>query len=158
MRLMSVSKLLRRLLVLGSLGISAVPIYASGSRSVDADSFKSSDHTKTYSLPAASDTLVGRTSTDTLTGKTISGASNTLQQLPIGANEVQEVPSGTINGSNVTFTLANTPPANSTVTLFLDGMIEFQGGGLDYTISGATITMVTAPATGQTLYAFYSKY
>ncbi len=70
----------------------------------------------------------------------------------------QEVPSGTINGSNVTFTLANIPVENAAVMLFLDGDIIPQvSGALGYTISDATITMGTAPAMGQKLYAWYIK-
>lgn len=62
-----------------------------------------------------------------------------------------ETPSGSINGSNVTFTLANTPITGS-VQLYL-GL--YQAPGNDYTISGATITMTSAPLTGQTLIANY---
>ena len=69
----------------------------------------------------------------------------------------QEVPSGTVNGSNVTFTLAFTPVSASSVILTLNGITLIQGGGQDYTISGATITMAVAPAVAQTLYASYSK-
>jgi hypothetical protein len=68
----------------------------------------------------------------------------------------QEQPSGTVDGANVTFTLANTPTANANVLLWLDGIVQYQGIGLDYTISGATITMVVAPSAPQTLWAFYS--
>lgn len=69
----------------------------------------------------------------------------------------QEAPSGTINGSNVTFTLANTPAQALSVVLSLDGVILRQGIGLDYTISTATITMASAPAVGQILWAIYVK-
>lgn len=67
----------------------------------------------------------------------------------------QETPSGTVNGSNVTFTLAQTPQENAAVLLFLDDTLKRQTA--DYSISGVTITMVTAPANGQTLYAFYIR-
>ena len=69
-------------------------------------------------------------------------------------SESQEVPSGTIDNSNDTFTLANTPVSNASVKLYQDGLIMVQG--TDYTISGSTITMTIAPNFGQTLYANYS--
>jgi hypothetical protein len=68
----------------------------------------------------------------------------------------RETPSGTINGSNVTFTLAATP-VSGTEQLFLNGILQEPGAGNDYTISGATITYLTAPATGDRLRANYLK-
>jgi len=71
-----------------------------------------------------------------------------------------EVPSGSINGSNTTFTLANTPVSlNSRVALFLilNGLVLEEGGSADYTISGSTITMNYAPKSGSKLIAFYFK-
>jgi hypothetical protein len=65
-----------------------------------------------------------------------------------------EVPSGSINSSNVTYTLANTPIAGS-VKVYWNGMKMRVGVG--YTISGATITMTTAPETGDTLETDYRK-
>jgi len=64
-----------------------------------------------------------------------------------------EVPSGTINSSNVTFTLANTPTAG-TVQLFLNNVPIFPPA---YSVSGSTVTMGTAPLTGSTLYSHYLK-
>lgn len=66
----------------------------------------------------------------------------------------QEQPSGTVNGANVTFTLAHTPTAGVNVVLWLDGVVQYQG--TDYTILGAVITMTAAPTSPQTLWAFYS--
>lgn len=63
-------------------------------------------------------------------------------------------PTGTVNGSNTTFTLPATPWAGS-VRLYLDGLLMEPGAGNDYTISGATITMLSAPPTGTKLRAFY---
>ena len=67
-----------------------------------------------------------------------------------------EVPSGTDNGSNVTFTLANTPVAGSE-HLYLNGARQLVGAGNDYTISGDTITFATAPPTGSNLVVDYQK-
>lgn len=67
-----------------------------------------------------------------------------------------EVPSGTVNGSNVTFTLANTPQAGS-VTFTVNGLIQKPLAGGDYTISGNTITTLNAPLAGDQLLVDYFK-
>jgi hypothetical protein len=69
-----------------------------------------------------------------------------------------ETPSGSINGSNTSFTLANAP-ANSgaALELILNGQTLEPGSGNDFTISGSTITMLFAPATGDKLRAYYLK-
>lgn len=65
-----------------------------------------------------------------------------------------ETPSGAINGSNVTFTLAHTPSPAASLSLFLNGQ-ELIAGGADYTLSSATVTTVLAPKTNDVLIAFY---
>jgi hypothetical protein len=67
----------------------------------------------------------------------------------------QEVPSGTVNGSNVTFTLSGVPHSAKSVHLSVNGLDQRQT--TDYSISGQTITMVVAPAAGQKLFAKYIK-
>lgn len=66
-----------------------------------------------------------------------------------------EVPTGAVNGSNVTFTLLNTPIVGS-VKLYING-IRLKAAGVGYTISGSTITMVLAPETGDILLVDYRK-
>jgi hypothetical protein len=68
----------------------------------------------------------------------------------------RETPAGTVNGVNATFTLANTPIAN-TESIFLNGLLQEPGAGNDYTISAATITMLNIPATGDRLRINYQK-
>ena len=68
----------------------------------------------------------------------------------------EETPSGSINGSNVTFTLANTP-TSGTLKLYLNGVRQKSGAGNDYTITTNTITMTTAPVSGDVLIADYMK-
>jgi hypothetical protein len=66
-----------------------------------------------------------------------------------------ETPSGTIDGSNTAFTLANTPA--TAVQLTYNGSTLKPGAGNDYTISGTAITMLFAPLAGSNLLAFYFK-
>ena len=78
-----------------------------------------------------------------------------IVDLSSGANFAEnETPTGTINGSNVTFTLANTPTSGS-VQLFLNGARQESGATRDYTISGLTITFVSAPLTNSRMLADY---
>ena len=62
--------------------------------------------------------------------------------------------SANCDGSNVTFTLANTPVANS-LDAFLNGSRQIEGSGLSYTISGTTLTFSVAPASTDTLIIRY---
>lgn len=64
-----------------------------------------------------------------------------------------ETPGGDMNGGNVTFTLTNIPVAN-TLKLYLNGQ-RLKDGGVDYTLTGSTITMVSAPYFGNILVADY---
>lgn len=111
---------------------------------------------------------VGTTNADTVwlssadAGGTLGTTAITWQQIPTSAGLLntnfvdKETPSGTINGANVTFTLANTPVAGSE-HVYLNGILQEVGAGNDYTISGATITYLTAPLTGEKLKASYRK-
>jgi len=65
-----------------------------------------------------------------------------------------EVPTGLINSSNTTFTLAQTPIPDS-LSVFLNGLLQVQGASEDYTVSGNTITFIKAPRTNSHLIAIY---
>jgi len=69
----------------------------------------------------------------------------------------RETPAGTINGSNPTFTLANTPVAG-TESLYVNGLLQDPGAGNDYTISGLTITFEAGsePVSGDKLRVTYT--
>lgn len=69
---------------------------------------------------------------------------------------VRETPSGAVNGSNTSYTLADTP-ITGTEQVFLNGILQEPGAGNDYTISGSSITYLTAPATGDKIRVTYLK-
>jgi hypothetical protein len=64
-----------------------------------------------------------------------------------------ETPSGSINSSNTSFTLVQIPSPALSLILVRNGIVQQQT--VDYTISGATITMAVAPITGDYLQAWY---
>lgn len=110
---------------------------------------------------------VGTTNADTvwLSTADAGGTLNTtaitfINPITAGLNSsnfvTKEIPSGSINSSNVTFTLANTPTAG-TEEVFLNGVLQESGAGNDYTITGAVITYLTAPLTGEKLRVSYRK-
>lgn len=65
-----------------------------------------------------------------------------------------ETPTGLINSSNTVYTLASTPATNS-LALYKNTE-RMSPGGVDYTLSGNTITMAAAPITGEVMIADYS--
>lgn len=66
-----------------------------------------------------------------------------------------ETPTGTVDGVNDTFTLAFTPAGF--VHFYVNGLLQEEGGGNDYTITGDTITTTTPPSPGSILLASYIK-
>ena len=84
------------------------------------------------------------------------GAYASLAGKPTIYTPVKEVPSGDINGTNVTFVISDAPAVAGTEQVFLNGLLQFSGAGDDYTISGGTITFNTAPETGWKLVVYYS--
>ena len=80
---------------------------------------------------------------------------NRVTDLESDAFVTREVPSGSVNGSNVTFTLANTPVAGSE-QVYLNGLLQDPGAGNSYTISGSTITFLSAPLTNDEIHVSYA--
>jgi hypothetical protein len=60
---------------------------------------------------------------------------------------------GTVDGSNTSFSIANTP-ASSKVMVFRNGMLQV-AGGTDYTLTGTSVSFASAPASGDDLRAVY---
>jgi len=71
-----------------------------------------------------------------------------------GTQATGEAPSGSVDDSNVTFTLANTPI--DTPRIYVNGVRQKPGAGNDYTISGTTITFASAPLTGSNILVDYT--
>jgi hypothetical protein len=71
---------------------------------------------------------------------------------------VRQIPTGTVNGSNATFTLASTPVVGSE-SVYVNGILQNVGTGNDYTISGATVTFLTGaiPQTGDIVHVSYIR-
>jgi hypothetical protein len=71
----------------------------------------------------------------------------------------RELPSGTVNGTNPTFTLSATPKPASSLLLHVNGILQRSGVGNDYTLSGVTVSFLTGsvPAAGDSLEAVYLR-
>ena len=66
----------------------------------------------------------------------------------------EETPTGTVNGTNTEFTLANTPSPASSLQFVVNGQV-LTSGGEDFTLATATVTTVTAPPTGSVVRVWY---
>jgi hypothetical protein len=68
-----------------------------------------------------------------------------------------EIPSGTKNGTNTTFTLAGTPSPAASLQLFVGGLLLSPGTAGDYVLGTATIAFNVAPGVNDAIYAYYRK-
>lgn len=67
-----------------------------------------------------------------------------------------EIPAGTINSLNKSFTLAQTPFSSTSLLLFKNGVFQYQNAtGGDYSVVNNQITMTLAPNTNDELVATY---
>ncbi len=80
-----------------------------------------------------------------------SSNSNTINATFVDA----ETPQGSVNGTNSTFTLSQTPSPTASLMLYRNGLV--QASGIDFTLSGQTISFLSAsiPKTSDILLAFY---
>ena len=88
-------------------------------------------------------------------GTVLSGLNGRVSDLESDSFITREIPSGLINGSNVTFTLASTPVSGSE-QVFINGLLQDPGAGNSYTISGSTITFLSAPLSGDEIHVSYA--
>ena len=81
-------------------------------------------------------------------------SSNITQSLEDGTFFVEdEIPTGTIDGSNMSFTLANSPNPVNSLEVRKNGLIMMLTE--EYSLSGDTLTLVVAPRTGMNLRVDY---
>jgi len=110
------------------------------------------------SLTGMVNTLNAQVSNLSNTVATLTSTVNTLSNGQSANSAVfvdSETPSGTANGVNATFTLANTPSPSSSLELYRNGILQMPG--IDYTLSGNSITFLShsLPQANDILQAFY---
>ncbi len=89
-----------------------------------------------------------------ITGDTLSVKKDYL----VEADVVKEDLSSQIDDTGYAgdFTLSNTP-ASGTLMVFLNGLVQQEGTGKDYTLSGTTVSFATAPITADIVLVYYVK-
>lgn len=105
------------------------------------DVWRSSDRTKLWTPPAATDTLVGRASTDTLTAKSMSGSANTFTNLDLTTAVTGVLPfanggTNSNSASNAINALVPSQTGNSGKVLTTNGSVVSWG------TSGGAVTSV----------------
>jgi uncharacterized protein YoxC len=111
------------------------------------------------SLTSLTGTVGGLNSTISSLTNTVNGLSATVNTLSASSSNAvfvdAETPTGTINGSNTSFTLSHTPAPVVSLTLYRNGLI--QTNGVDFTIGGSTLTFLagSVPKVGDIVLAYY---
>jgi hypothetical protein len=78
-------------------------------------------------------------------------------KLPTGVLVPNEVPGGAIDGTNASFTLAFAPIDPAHLWLYVSGILQEEGVGNDFTLSGTGFTLADAPGTDEKMTATYYK-
>lgn len=81
------------------------------------------------------------------------GSDPSFQPTAATLNFASEVPVGSINGTNFTYTLSHTPNPSSSLDCYLNGL--HQSITSDFTLSTAVITYLAAPIVADTLVCNY---
>ena len=121
--------------------IFAITVWAAATRTIEGDRIRSSDRVKVWTFPASGDTLAGISATQTLTNKTISGASNDITGviltsdvtgvLPLanGGTGASSLATGFIKSNGTVFSST----ASIDATLSLSGAVPIANGGTGQT-------------------------
>lgn len=141
----------------GSSGGTAISIGQVTGLSAYLNAMSTSLNTVSSSIGGFNTTLAGlNTSVSNLTaivGNLTANAGTSASSAPTFVDA--EVPAGTLNGTNVVFTLANTPSPAASVTLFVNGILQLNG--TDFSLSNKTVTFASAskPQAGDVIQASY---
>ena len=113
---------------------------------------------KTFQTLDSSAVGLGNVNNTSDANKPVSSATQTALNAKLGAINyvVRETPSGAVNGTNTGFSLGDAPVTGSE-SVFLNGILQEPGSGNDYTISGDTITYLSAPVTGDRIRVSYLR-
>jgi hypothetical protein len=85
------------------------------------------------------------------------GPGGTITVSSTTANTVSwmEVVSGSADGVNTGYGVMHTPLPSGSLMLFVNGLLQRQGVGFDYTLSGSFVSMSLAPQPGANIVATY---
>lgn len=131
---------------LNSLGAGVVDVSADSIAIVDADD----DGSKKETIADIMTAVAGSGITATAGVLSVDAVADNIVE-----DDIQlENESANCDSIEVAFTLSNTPIANS-LQVFLNGIIQEEGSGKDYTYAGTTVTFSVAPETGDILLIHY---
>ena len=119
-------------------------------------SFDGSANVSIATTLANSGVVAGTYNSVTVNAKGIVTAASNVAAMSAANFVTRETPTGAVNGTNVTFTLANAPVVG-TEHVYINGLLMEPGAGNDYTISGSTSTTLFTLQTGDKIRVSYIK-